>query len=106
MLGRVAVAVVASAATVVLGGVPAVAHGTGSQPSSVHGLCTVTVHNDSGFGGWCAGTGPDEYRVEISCTDGSVRDGAWRWFGDRRGSYAYCPRGAFLYDEKFQELDW
>lgn len=47
-------------------------------------------------GGWCDGNGPNwHYRGWVYCTNGWEYYGVYRWAGDRRGSYAYCPSGHY-----------
>jgi hypothetical protein len=100
---RVAMAVVASAVTVVLGSGPGVAHADGRASDGAagaapnwHGLC-YDAGGDNWWGGWCDGTGPDQYRATVYCDPIHNKFyGPWRWFGDRRGSYAYCPTNNFV----------
>ncbi|MER7484143.1 hypothetical protein ABTX60_42100 [Streptomyces sp. NPDC126510] len=53
----------------------------------------VTVNTATKFGGWVDGNGPDSYQVLATCKDGSPREGATRWAGDRRGSFVSCSSG-------------
>lgn len=51
-----------------------------------------------GYGGWCDGTGPSSYRAYSRCNNPAnglfvYAYGDWHWYGDRRGSWAYCPSG-------------
>jgi hypothetical protein len=59
-------------------------------------------HDNSTFGGWCDGTGPNSYRAFALCDNGDYVYGAARWDGDRRGSYAYCSSvNSSLYEGGF-----
>jgi len=72
----------------------------GAVASARQGPCEIIAF-DSGelypwsptgfFQGWCDGRGPQSYRAWVGCSDGHTYYGEWRWFGDRRGSTAWCP---------------
>jgi hypothetical protein len=71
------------------------------------GECTVMVSNATQYKIWCDGNGPESYRAAIKCfgTSGtSYRYGAWKWYGDRTGSYAACPGGVNAITSRWMEF--
>jgi hypothetical protein len=68
---------------------------TASTLASWLGPCYPVRYTRSA-GGWCDGNGPNwRYQGYVGCTDGREYWGPVRWAGDRRGSYGYCPTGAY-----------
>jgi hypothetical protein len=64
-----------------------------------------TIIPTNGFGGWCDGTGPSSYRAKVICRQGAFEYravGAWRWYGDRRGSWVSCGRGYYVSSQGFE----
>ena len=79
---------------------PMKATGSPVTPAGWRGACHLIEFNSGNLypwaptgyeANWCDGNGPDSYRTYVYCSDNQYHFGPWKWYGDRTGSWAYCP---------------
>lgn len=66
---------------------------TAVAPDTI-GICDDYIYDSSGEA-YCGGSQPSQFRVWLTCTDGSLRYGPWKYAGGGYTSYVNCPTNTF-----------